>query len=73
MSKCGYFHIHKGKVSCKHPQYGELFSSSLHGAKYHQCDYCRKRCGGIWPSEVPKEDWTNIQYDVVDKYGNKLN
>lgn len=72
MSNCGYFKIHKGKVSCTHPTYSdtyERYSKNLND----RCKICRKECGGIYPSQLPKADQTGWEYDVVVVHGSNLN
>lgn len=64
MSNCGYFKIHKGKVSCTHPTYGEdysKFSKHLH----ERCDRCKRECDGIYPSQLPNADQTGWQYELI--------
>ena len=66
MSNCGYYRIHKGKVNCLHPTYGsdyEKWSKNLND----RCKICRRECGGIYPSQVPKADQTGWIYDVLGK------
>lgn len=69
MSNCGYFKIHKGKVTCTnpaHPEYSKLSSKDI--AKH--CDLCRYSCGGsMYPSQLKKVDLTKEEYDIVDKNG----
>ena len=72
MSKCGYYSCYKGTPSCNHPEKGKYlkpkdFSSSW--GSIHQCDRCKRQCGGIYPSELPRVDFRNEEYDVVDKAG----
>ena len=69
MSSCGYYSCNKGKPKCNHPTYGEMYSSCLHGALYNRCDSCRRECGGIYPSNIPKEDISNCKIDIIDKNG----
>lgn len=64
MSNCGYFKIHKGKVSCTHPTYGEEYSK--YGSKL-RCDICRRECNGIYPSQLPSADQTGWVYDVLEE------
>lgn len=69
MSSCGYYSCNKGKTKCNHPTYGERYSSCLRGALYNRCDICRRKCGGIYPSNIPKEDISNCKIDIIDKNG----
>lgn len=69
MSSCGYYSCNKGKPKCNHPTYGEMYSSCLRGALYNRCDSCRRECGGIYPSNIPKEDISNCKIDIIDKNG----
>lgn len=72
MSNCGYFNIFKGKLSCKHPNYGEMNTKSYAKNLGEGCKYCKKRCGGIYPSQIPKVDQTGWKYEVVDVNGKVL-
>lgn len=62
MNNCGYFKIHKGKVSCAHPTYGEEYTK--YGSRL-RCDMCRRECNGIYPSQLPSADQTGWIYDIV--------
>ncbi len=73
MSKCAYFSCFKGRPVCKHPTYGKEYSAYLHGAINNMCDWCKKQCGGIYPSQVPKVDQSNWTYDIIDKDGSLIN
>lgn len=75
MSNCGYYKIFKRHITCTHPSDGESNTRSLNksSAKYHICDMCRRRCGGIYPSELPTIDMRSEEIDIVDKYGRVLN
>lgn len=74
MSSCGYYTCHKGKVWCKHPTLGEYKTKLLEegGSIYHPCDRCRKVCGGIYPSQLPKMDISNSKIDILDVNGNVI-
>lgn len=69
MSNCGYFKIHKGKVSCTHPTYGEEYSK-YYGSRL-RCDMCRRECNGIYPSQLPSADQTGWVYDVIQMIWNR--
>lgn len=75
MSKCGYYSCFKGKPTCNHPTYREQYTDSygFRGGAYSWCEFCKKRCGGIYPSQVPHADQSEWKQDVVDKNGNVLN
>lgn len=68
MNSCGYYSCFKGKVSCKHPRYGEE-KSKIMSERNNTCDWCRRICGGIYPSQLPREDISNCKIDVLDMYG----
>lgn len=68
MSKCGYYSCFKGKPACKHPEKGELMTKSGIVGRY--CDLCKRSCGGVYPSELPRVKFTDIE--VVDKDGNVI-
>ena len=72
MSNCGYFSIFKGKVKCKHPNHGEM-NTKLYAKNLSEgCKYCRKRCGGIYPSQLSRADQSSWKYEVVDVNGKVL-
>ncbi len=72
MSKCGYFSVFKGKVSCKHPNDGDT-NTKLYTKNLNECcKFCRKRCGGIYPTQLPRADQSNWQYEVIDADGKVL-
>lgn len=71
MSRCGYYKIHKGIITCTHPENGEwkttCFNRGTHG--YNECESCRRLCGGIYPSEIPKVNKNEYEYDIIDSEG----
>lgn len=70
MSNCGYFRIQMGKVSCTHPNNGYIFTESFKGKLNKRCNRCRKECGGIFPSQLPSENYIEWNQDIIDKSGN---
>ena len=74
MSSCGYYSCFKRKPECKHPTLGESYTQDLRrgGANYNPCDYCKRKYGGVYPSDIPKGSFDGCQIDVVDKQGNVL-
>lgn len=71
MSNCGYYRIHKGKVNCLHPTYGDIYEKGYKNLN-DRCKVCRKECGGIYPSQVPRADQTGWEYDVVVVHGSNV-
>ena len=71
MSSCGYYKVHKGKMRCEHPEKGEDYTKALQrtGRGWHPCDLCRLRCGGIYPSQLPKANQAGWQTDILDTDG----
>ena len=72
MSNCGYYRIHKGKVNCLHPTYGDIYEKYSKNLN-DRCKVCRRECGGIYPSQVPRADQTGWEYDVVVVHRSNLN
>lgn len=72
MSNCGYYRIHKGKVNCLHPTYGDIYEKYYKNLN-DRCKVCRRECGGIYPSQVPRADQTGWEYDVVVVHRSNLN
>lgn len=70
MSSCGYYSCHKGKPTCKHPENGKLYTVS--GDLVLRCTACRRTCGGIYPSQLPKAKQDNWISDIIDKNGNVI-
>ena len=70
MSACGYFSIWKGKILCKHPEKGELYTRMYCNKLYRRCNYCKVECDGIYPSQIPHADQTGWTFDILDKFGN---
>lgn len=64
MSNCGYYRIHKGKENCLHPTYGDIYEKYSKNLN-DRCKVCRRECGGIYPSQVPKADQTGWVYDLL--------
>lgn len=71
MSKCGYYDVIKGKPTCKHPNYADRYNP-IRRTLQNQCDICRWKCGGIWPSQVPKANQDEWKQDVIDKNGSVI-
>lgn len=72
MSNCGYYRIHKGKVNCLHPTYGDIYEKYSKNLN-DRCKVCRRECWGIYPSQVPRADQTGWEYDVVVVHRSNLN
>lgn len=72
MNKCGYYSCYKGKPTCKHPTYGEQYTKSYGNRLHQKCDGCRRSCGGIYPSQVPRADQTDWEQDILDSNGNVI-
>ena len=74
MSQCGYYSCSKGIISCKHPDenYRPTSKCFATGGKWNPCEACKRRCGGIYPSQLPKADQIGWQQNVIDKYGNVI-
>lgn len=69
MSSCAYFSCFKGILKCSHPEYGKLYTPLLsHG----RCEICKRNCKGIYPSQLPRYDTSNLCIDVVDEKGKVL-
>lgn len=71
MSNCGYYRIHKGKVNCLHPTYGDIYEKYSKNLN-DRCKVCRRECRGIYPSQVPRADQTGWEYDVVVVHGSNV-
>lgn len=71
---CGYykFGFGKGNAHCENPT--KSYYSNLRGSDLDsQCKLCKLQCKGIWPSQLPKVDFTEESVDVIDKNGKVLN
>lgn len=72
MSKCGYFNIFKGKVSCKHPNYGDDYTKYYGKDLSKKCSSCKRTCGGVYPNQLLRADQSDWKYEVVDVTGKVL-
>lgn len=72
MSRCAYYSCFKGQPSCSHPEKGKYTDFKRTGAKYNPCDRCKRNGGGLYPSQIPKADQSNWEYDVVDRNGDVI-
>lgn len=68
MNHCGYYSCFKGEPECKHPTKGSIKTRMLRN-HYYPCDTCKNSCGGIYPSQLPKEDFRNCEIDILDSDG----
>jgi hypothetical protein len=69
MNGCGYYSCKNGMRKCSNP------SKSISGLRKlgtDYCEWCKRYSGGIYPSQLPRADFTNTEYDVVDKNGKVL-
>lgn len=71
-NSCGYL-IRKDRTirtgyKCIHPIYGEINTKLINEDKLglRQCDNCKRKCKGIYPSQIPKCDISNF-INILDK------
>ena len=72
MIDCEYFKIYKDEISCTHPTYGEEYTESFKSHLPDRCKLCRMLCEGIYPSQLPRADQTDWEYEVITSGYNAL-
>ena len=73
MSNCGYYSITKGVPKCDNPNKSYSARDFATGGRWHPCEMCKRTCGGVYPSQLPKANQEGWVYAIVDKAGNILN
>jgi hypothetical protein len=69
MNGCGYYSCKNGIRKCSNPAKNITNLQKL-DAQY--CERCKGYSGGIYPSQLPRVDFTGTEYDVIDKNGKVL-
>lgn len=74
-NSCGYLVGDKSTKTgykCNHPTDGKVNNDLINKTKLglRRCDDCKKRCGGIYPSQIPKYNISDCNIDIIDKNGN---
>lgn len=66
MNRCGYYSCKNGKRKCNNPskQFTDLKKMGI-----DYCEWCKRLSGGIYPSQLPRIDFTDAEYDVIDRDG----